>query len=121
MICPFCRGEMIPGGLHLTTRPLHPDPIRWVPLDENTGKYASWGSRKARPMVGSLDEKAAGRSLEEQLFSALPDAEGWYCPGCKKAVGIFLDLDSASFPSPEPGDTLWPYRRRKHEKPDWED
>ena len=42
MICPFCRSEMLPGGLQLTARPLHPDPIHWVPLNESTGKYAAW-------------------------------------------------------------------------------
>ena len=31
MRCPFCGNEMTPGGLYLTTHPLHPDPIRGVP------------------------------------------------------------------------------------------
>ena len=115
MICPFCRSEMLPGGLHLTTRPLHPDPIHWVPLNESTGKYAAWGSRKARTMIGSLDEKASGRGLEKQLFSVFPDAEGWYCPTCKKAIGIFIDVETAVFSDSDPRDTLWPLRRRKED------
>ena len=115
MICPFCRSEMLPGGLHLTTRPLHPDSIRWVPLEESTGRSAPWGSRKARAMIGSLEGQAAGRGLEKQLFSSLPDAEGWYCPACRKTIGIFLDPETVDFPDSDPKDTLWPLRRRSEE------
>ena len=66
MRCPFCGNEMTPGGLYLTTHPLHPDPIRWVPQaeDRDTG-YAPWGSREAIPMVGSLEDEAARREKAE--------------------------------------------------------
>ena len=115
MVCPFCRGEMLPGGLHLTAHPLHPDPIHWVPLEESTGCYAAWGSRRALTMIGSLEEQAAGRGLEGQLFSSLPDAEGWYCPACRKAIGVFLDVEAAHFPDSDPKATHWPLRRRREE------
>lgn len=120
MRCPFCGNEMTPGGLYLTTHPLHPDPIRWVPQaeDRDTG-YAPWGSREAIPMVGSLEDEAARRTLSQQLFSALPDAEGWFCPFCRKAIGIFDRLDVSDEAPEEPWNSSGLFGRKK-EFPPWE-
>ena len=101
MRCPFCGNEMTPGGLYLTTHPLHPDPIRWVPQaeDRDTG-YAPWGSRAALPMVGSVEDEAAR-------------------PFCRKAIGIFDRLDVSDEAPEEPWNSLGLFGR-KRELPPWE-
>lgn len=95
--CPFCGGEMRPGGLYL---PLRPQPIRWVPADG--AGYAPWDADAAITLSGTLEARADARPLAEQLFSSFPQADAWYCPACQKAVAFFQKAESFDDPFDDP-------------------
>ena len=99
--CPFCGGEMRPGGLYLSLRP---QPIRWVPADG--AGYAPWDADAAITLSGTLEAQADARPLAEQLFSSFPQADAWYCPACQKAVAVFQKAESFDDPFDDPFPTV---------------
>lgn len=101
--CPFCGGEMRPGGLYL---PLRPQSIRWVPADGDG--YAPWDADAAITLNGTLEAQADARPLAEQLFSSFPQADAWYCPACQKAIAVFQKAASFSDPFPNVSNGLFP-------------
>ncbi len=104
--CPFCGGEMRPGGMYLSLRLQHADPIRWVPLEG--GFYAPWDADGAVTLNGTLEAQAADRPLAEQLFASFPQAEAWYCPACEKAVAVFQKAEFFADPFPNVSNGLFP-------------
>ena len=88
--CPFCGGEMRPGGLYL---PLRPQPIRWVPADDPFPNVPNGLFPTEAEVMASLREDKPGGKAE-------PAPEPRPRPGR------------------DPWDKGRPFRGKK--KPDWE-
>lgn len=80
MKCPCCGEEMIPGGITLTSvsSPLNSrTTLHWYPQEQ----FEKQGLRSLGRTGGKRLSALGGMGGER--------FQGWYCPRCNQAVGLF--------------------------------
>ena len=80
MNCPCCGGELVPGGITLTSiaNPFSSrTTLRWYPREELEKRGIRSLTRTGGKQLSAVD------GLGGDGF------EGWYCPRCNQVVGLF--------------------------------
>ena len=87
---------MTEGGVALPSGRGFTNTAQWMPPGEN-GERGD--SARAVALSGFLPEDGEPQSLGDILFGFSPDAVGWYCDTCQKAVAVFQkDVPYDPFP-----------------------
>ncbi len=87
---------MTEGGVALPSGRGFTNTAQWMPPGENGER---WDSARAVALSGFLPEDGEPQSLGDILFGFSPDAVGWYCDTCQKAVAVFQkDVPYDPFP-----------------------
>jgi hypothetical protein len=87
---------MTEGGVALPSGRGFTNTAQWMPPGENGER---WDSARAVALSGFLPKDGEPQSLGDILFGFSPDAVGWYCDTCQKAVAVFQkDVPYDPFP-----------------------